>query len=264
MKLAIISSNHLRHNFFINSLIKNFNVIGIAQEVKKRDYSKKGEGTDLENEVKQYFNDREASEHEFFEENRDLESGNYNLVQVPAGETNDAKYVEMIKSWGADYLAVFGSSLLKESIVNLFKLNHIVNMHLGLSPYYRGSGTNFWPLYDEKLQYVGVTIHYLDLGIDSGDIIIQGRPKIEKGDTPHSIGNKTIVLGVELMIEVFKKINQGEEIRGHKQDHNKGKLCLFKHCKPEHILKVVEEFNSGLVEKYLSKKNRKVEIIDKL
>jgi folate-dependent phosphoribosylglycinamide formyltransferase PurN len=44
-----------------------------------------------------------------------------------------------------------------------------------------------------------MTIHYIDIGIDSGDIILQGRPRFEEGDDTHTIGCKNLILGAELM-----------------------------------------------------------------
>ena len=68
-----------------------------------------------------------------------------------------------------------------------------MNIHLGLSPYYRGAGTNFWPLVNGEPEYCGATIHILDGGVDTGPVIAHVRPEIAAGDGPHDIGNKTIV-----------------------------------------------------------------------
>lgn len=264
MKLVIISSNNLRHKFFINSLIKEFDVVGVITETKKRDPSKKGEGTELENSVKKYFENREKSEINFFGENEKIiQSNNIELIKVPAGEINNQQIIKKLKIWNPDYLVVFGSSILKDGIINLFP-KRIINMHLGLSPYYRGSGTNFWPLYDEKLEYIGVTIHYLDKGIDSGEIIEQGRPNIEIGDTPHSIGNKTIKIGIELMIKILKLIENKKQIIGYKQDLSLGRVCLFKDCEAEHIIELEKKIESGLVEKYISRPKDDFKLISNL
>ena len=47
-----------------------------------------------------------------------------------------------------------------------------LNVHLGLSPYYRGSGTNVWPLINTEPDMVGATL-CIDAGIDNGEIIHQ-------------------------------------------------------------------------------------------
>ncbi len=254
MKLAIITSNNLRHKCFVDKLSQNFSVVGVLIEQKKRDYSQKGAGTKQEDSIKKYFADRERSEMDFFGNiDWDIVSKRVGEIKiVEAGCVNEKEYVSVLRDWKPDYLAVFGSSILKEDIINLFP-NRIINMHLGLSPYYRGSGTNFWPLYDEKPEYVGVTIHYLDKGIDSGRIIVQGCPNIELGDTPHSIGNKTIIKGVELVTETLNRLVRGEVIPGVRQNLSDGKLCLFKDCLPEHILELEQKFHNHLVDSYLQR-----------
>jgi folate-dependent phosphoribosylglycinamide formyltransferase PurN len=252
MKLAIITSNHLRHHFFINQISHLFKVVGVLMEEKVRDPSQKGVGTVQFLDVSKYFNERKKSEELFFGHDTVLNIDSHNVIKVEAGHINDEKYVSILKQINPDYIIVFGSSILKDAIIDLFP-RRIINMHLGLSPYYRGSATNFWPLYDNKLEYVGVTIHFLDKGIDSGRIILQGRPVIEPSDTPHSIGNKTIVKGTELMLNLLDKLATGFVPKGSEQNHQIGKLCLFKDYGPEHIIKVVNSFNNGIVREYLDK-----------
>ena len=58
-------------------------------------------------------------------------------------------------------------------------------------------GTNFWPLVNGEPEYCGATIHFLDVGVDTGPIIAHVRPEIAAGDGPHDIGNKTIVAAAE-------------------------------------------------------------------
>ena len=266
MRLVILTSNQLRHKYFINSLARNFNVVSVVMEEKKRDYSKKGEGTPLDSEVKKYFNDRSLSEQSFFGQEEKVIVPPENIISIVGGDLNKKEVAATVKKSQPDAMAVFGSSLLKEELIGILPPNRIINMHLGLSPYYRGSGTNFWPLYEEKPQYVGVTIHFIDIGIDSGDIIVQGRPNIEVSDTPHSIGNKIIAVGVDLVIKVLKHLDAGEEVIGHKQELKNGKLCLFKDCSPEHIIELTNKWQKGLIDKYLQKKDKigNIKIDDKI
>ena len=49
---------------------------------------------------------------------------------------------------------------------------------MGISPYYRGTATTFWPLYDNKYKYVGGTIHSIVNKLDAGKIYYTVLPKI--------------------------------------------------------------------------------------
>jgi methionyl-tRNA formyltransferase len=98
-----------------------------------------------------------------------------------------------------DVVLVFGTGILREPLLSAFE-GCIINIHLGLSPYYRGAGTNFWPLVNREPEYVGATIHYLDAGIDTGPILAHARPAIERGDGPHDVGNKTIAAAAQALL----------------------------------------------------------------
>ena len=93
--------------------------------------------------------------------------------------------------------------------------NKIINIHLGLSPYYLGSSTNYHALVNGDFHLVGYTFMYLDSGIDTGEIIHQGRPDIYMGDNSHQIGNRTIIKMVNeimLLLINFKKIKRKKQI----------------------------------------------------
>ena len=86
----------------------------------------------------------------------------------------------------------YGCSIIQEPLLSVFD-GRFVNVHLGLSPYYRGSGTNFWPLVNKEPEFVGATFMHIDSGIDTGEIIHQIRADYFWGDTPSSIGNRLIL-----------------------------------------------------------------------
>jgi len=72
---------------------------------------------------------------------------------------------------GLDYIISFGyKHIIKEDIINKFK-NKIINLHISLLPYNRGYHPNFWSFWEDTPK--GVTIHHIDKGIDTGNIIMQ-------------------------------------------------------------------------------------------
>ena len=98
-----------------------------------------------------------------------------------------------------DVVLVFGTGLLKPPLIDAVP-GRILNIHLGLSPYYRGAGTNFWPLVNGEPEYCGATIHYLDAGVDTGpDHRARAARAWRAGDGPHEIGNKTIVAAADAL-----------------------------------------------------------------
>lgn len=73
------------------------------------------------------------------------------------------------------------SQLLPEEVLRLFPRG-VINAHPSLLPAYRGPNPYFWVFFD-RCAVTGVTIHYLDKGEDTGDIIIQQEIQIEELDS---------------------------------------------------------------------------------
>ena len=91
----------------------------------------------------------------------------------------------------SDVYVVFGASYIKGPLCDHLLAHRAVNIHMGVSPYYRGSSTNFWAMYDNAPQYVGATIHRLTAGLDSGPIICHSSPRSEAAD-PFVIGMRAV------------------------------------------------------------------------
>ena len=125
-------------------------------------------------------------------------------VNSSIGSINSKIYIDKIKSLEPEVIVVMGSCLICSEIIGIAK--HVLNMHTGLSPYYRGGYTNFWPILNEEYGYFGVTVHKMSTGIDSGDIVYTARPKITPEDTYGSINSKAIILGTDLMIATINHL----------------------------------------------------------
>jgi methionyl-tRNA formyltransferase len=82
-------------------------------------------------------------------------------------------------------------------------------MHTGISPRYRGSDTVFWALHNEEPEWVGVTIHALDAGLDSGPIYATGRPELAPDDDEDSLFCKCVRVGTPLYIETVRAVANG-------------------------------------------------------
>lgn len=71
-----------------------------------------------------------------------------------------------------DFLISYGYRyILSEKVLKHFQNRCAINLHISFLPFNRGADPNFWSIYEGTPQ--GVTIHYLDKGIDTGDIIAQ-------------------------------------------------------------------------------------------
>lgn len=90
----------------------------------------------------------------------------------------------------------------------LFRTTRLFNIHFSLLPAYRGVYTSSLPiLYGE--QYSGVTLHSMDAGIDTGDIIAQERIRITKKETSYTLYLKYIDKGTNLITKNIEKLITG-------------------------------------------------------
>ena len=108
-----------------------------------------------------------------------------------------------------DLIAVMGTSLLKKRLIQI-PSRGILNLHTGLSPYYRGGMTVLWPMINGEPRFCGVTLHRLSAGIDSGDILYHGLPNWQASDNFSTINCKLIVLGSALMVRAIGEVAAGE------------------------------------------------------
>jgi len=92
-------------------------------------------------------------------------------------------------------------SVLYDKIIALDILSgkSCFNFHPGVLPEYRGAGAFSWVLINEEKK-VGATLHLMDRGIDTGDIIEVREFLIAKNDTAHTLFLK----GQKLIFKMFK------------------------------------------------------------
>jgi methionyl-tRNA formyltransferase len=245
MNIAILTSNHNRHKYFVNEVSKVYNVIAVVSEKKSFIPLNYADGKSDKDIINNHFYLRDEQEIKDFDSefNADLD-----VLKVDKKYVNSNSVFDFLKSKNLDYIFVYGTGIIGKNIIEAYP-KKIINMHLGLSPYYRGAGTNFWPVVNAELEYCGLTIHFLDEGVDTGDLISRGRAKAAKDDTIHSLGNKIIKVGINLICESIKKINQ-KEFRSIKQDLSIGKTYYRKDFNASTVLKAYKNIENGLFKEY--------------
>ena len=121
---------------------------------------------------------------------------------------NEGKCIEFISEQNPDIIAVCGTTVLKPEVFRLAKRGTI-NIHCGVTPEYRSADPTFWALYNEEPDKVGVTIHFIDEGIDTGPIIYQKAVGVAKDDTLATLYTKCIKTGAGLMLQAIDDIERG-------------------------------------------------------
>ncbi|NHN33887.1 formyltransferase family protein [Paenibacillus agricola] len=98
-----------------------------------------------------------------------------------------------------EFIVSFGyRHLIKRTIIDLFP-QRIINLHISLLPWNKGSDPNLWSFLEDTPK--GVTIHYIDYGLDTGEILVQQEVIMDNNDTLSSSYNKL----ESSIVELFKK-----------------------------------------------------------
>jgi methionyl-tRNA formyltransferase len=247
-RAIVLTSTMRRHHFVANTAAERLNVVGVWQEEKSFQPLSYAESSDDATVIQRHFDARDASEEAFF--------GAHDQVAAPSrrlrpGGCNEPGEIEAMRSARPDVVLVFGTGMLKQPFIDAFA-GRIINIHLGLSPYYRGAGTNFWPLVNGEPEYCGATIHFLDAGVDSGPIIAHVRPEMRAGDGPHEIGNNTIVAAAHAQVEAAQA-HVVRPLRGVEQQ-GEGRVYKRAHFSAAAVHQLYANFANGMIDRYLRDK----------
>ena len=249
MRAILLTSTFRRHQFVANTVAAGCDLAGVWREEKTFRPERYAHDAADEAVIQRHFAARDASEAQYFAADSSLRVAPGIIHRrVTAGGCNDPAEVSLMAAVRPDVVLVFGTGILREPVLSAFH-GRILNIHLGLSPYYRGAGTNFWPLVNREPEYVGATIHYLDAGIDTGPILSHVRPQIERGDGPHDIGNKTIVAAVHALLKAAAADVSG--VARAVPQWSGGRLYQRKDFNAAAVGALYRNFETGMIGEYL-------------
>ena len=246
----------------MNHVSDHLEVVAVLQEEKSFKPSLYAVNADAEVVIDKHFSERDESEVAYFSDHQKLTLRRGAPVRKgPPGIINDPNEIDQMSELSPDAVLVFGTGLLRTRIIERFA-GRIINLHLGLSPYYRGAGTNFWPLVNREPEFVGATVHYLDAGIDTGPLIAHARPTFDPSDGPHDVGNKAIIAGADTLVRAARAHAAG--ILKPVQQTSKGHLYQRKHFSADAVRTLWRNFESGMIAEYLENQSERDSRIDLL
>lgn len=181
MNITLFTSNKSRHNYLINLLSKIADKLFVVQETEKHFSDMKSNYYSKSLLMKKYFQNVNKAQSVFFGNLSDKNfNSNIDILSIEFGNLNSYSMSSLKRFLKSDIYIVFGSSYIKGELVNFLVKNKTINIHMGVSPYYRGTACNFWALYDDNPHLVGATIHILSKGLDSGPMLYHAMSNIKK------------------------------------------------------------------------------------
>ncbi len=232
MRITLFTSNNKRHNYLINLLSEVCEELWVIRESKR--IIKTNKDSNISNFLlSEYFTNVLKAENKIFDESIfSKKLDNINSLNISSGELNNLKLENINEFLKSDIYIVFGSSYIKNDLVSFLVSQKAINIHAGISPYYRGTDCNFWALYDGNPHLVGSTIHLLSKGLDDGPILYHAMSKIKNDPFEYSMSTlksafhslkekindksifeiKSIIQNKNNEIRYSKKIDFNEEI----------------------------------------------------
>lgn len=127
---------------------------------------------------------------------------------IDVGFVNSKKCIETIKLLNPDVIIVNGTSIISRNVLQSTQAIFI-NTHVGITPQYRGVHGGYWALRNHDTDNFGVTVHKVDTGIDTGDIVYQNTCVVSKKDNFLTYPLYQYALAIPLLTKTISDIKKG-------------------------------------------------------
>lgn len=134
-------------------------------------------------------------------------SSKYGIPIDYTDNPNSEVFLKKLSELGPDIIINQSQFIIKNSLLSIPRIG-VLNRHNALLPRNRGRLTPFWVLFNEEKE-TGVSIHFVDEGIDSGPIVVQKRFPISESDTFKSIVEKNYEIASSAMLEALDLLDKG-------------------------------------------------------
>lgn len=253
MKIVFITGSHPRHAFIARALADTGLLAGLIIEQREEhvpvapDY--------ISDELKalfiKHFTKRQETELRFFKEGH---FPDVPKIVVTKEQLNTEVTWQFLEDKQPDLLLSYGCHKLTEQSLSKVK-GEKWNIHGGLSPWYRGAITHFWPSYMLEPQMTGMTIHELTEQLDAGDVIHQCTADLVRGDGVHDLAARAVIKVAYELPKLISILLENREIK--KVAHRStGKLWRGSDWKPEHLYLIYELYGDRVVDSVLDSQSQ--------
>ena len=179
MKITLFTSNKNRHNYLINLLSDVCDELFVVQECSTIFTGLVPDRYPATELMKMYFEKVNNAQLNQFGNCYINTKKKINFMPLAYGDLNKCSLTMLSDFLQSHLYIIFGGSYIKGPLADFLVNSKAINIHMGVSPYYRGTDCNFWALYDNNPHLVGSTIHMLSKGLDDGPILYHALSKIK-------------------------------------------------------------------------------------
>jgi folate-dependent phosphoribosylglycinamide formyltransferase PurN len=124
---------------------------------------------------------------------------------------NDDETVALLASVRPSVVVVQGTRIIASRVLNSLDCP-VINVHAGITPRYRGVHGGYWALAEQHPEWVGSTVHLVDPGIDTGEILAQATFEVSNQDSIATYPDLHLVQGLPLLGAQVAKAMAGQEL----------------------------------------------------
>ena len=93
-------------------------------------------------------------------------------VAVHVSSANSAETMDILRRINPSAVVINGTRILSGDLLDATEARFL-NLHAGITPMYRGSHGGYWAMQQRDAEHCGMTVHFVDTGIDTGEILAQ-------------------------------------------------------------------------------------------
>jgi folate-dependent phosphoribosylglycinamide formyltransferase PurN len=121
---------------------------------------------------------------------------------------NSQEAIDLVKTLDPACIVVAGTRILSREFLQSFRCP-IINIHAGITPLYRGVHGAYWALAEKRPELCGVTVHRVDAGIDTGQVVEQETFKPSPEDNFVTYPWTQLGLGLRLLVKLLPDVIAG-------------------------------------------------------
>lgn len=250
MKSVLLTGDHPRHRHLADRLFRKGWVDGLVVQRREPPVPEPpdGLGEGLADLFRLHFRRRADAEDRFFGDAKHPRDAVPSL-EISPDELNGERVHTFLQKLDPNVFLTYGTNILTPDTLNTLS-GARWNVHGGLSPWYRGTITHFWPSYLLEPQFTGMTLHELTADVDAGPVIHQTQAPLVAGDGLHDLACRAVDAFTEELPRILA-LHKRDELSDPVTQSSTGRLWRNRDWRPEHLRLIYDVHGDSIVDAYL-------------